>query len=622
MKAGPKRSISHHLLAVALIGVFTVILHGHTLDVPFVFDDIANIRDNPHIRLSDRGNMTLSDALSDALSKSPLSNRPVANLSFALNYLFGKYDVTGYHVVNTVIHLINGVLVYFLALVVFRQAAPLGEETGGRGELPFSLMALFAALVFVGHPVQVQSVTYVVQRMNSMAALFYFAALLCYIHGRRHSSGRGRWILFSSAFLSWLLALGSKEIAVTLPVVILLYEWYFFQDLRIDWVKRNVKAVVGVGVVLALLVFIYMGDDPMERILSGYRVRDFTLSERLLTQLRVVGFYMSLMFFPHPARLNLLHQVSISQSLVAPATTLISCFVILGLIGLAVFLARRERLLSFSIFWWFITLALESSVLGLEMVFEHRLYLPAFGVVLSVSLLLFRGLRTRVRAAWVVSAVVVVALGTGTYSRNQIWKDEGALWRDVLAKNPQSFRAHTNLGKALAARGNTDEAVDHYGKALAINPTYIVAHYNLGLLLAGKGRTDEAIHHYESALAVKPRYAKVLNSLGAALDKKGRLEEAIERYEKALRIDPADMKTHNNLGVALGRQGRIDEAIGHLSQALRIDPSYADAHNNLGILLFRQGDRDGAVRHFREALRIDPFDKNAKRNLERITTGR
>jgi tetratricopeptide (TPR) repeat protein len=603
-----------HLIAVIAICLLSIILYSNTLNSPFVFDDIANIRQNSFLQITD----FQFKELSDAMFKGPNANRPIAKLGFVFNYYFGKYDVRGYHVVNIVIHIINGILVYFLALVLFKQASHVPNQKLVLDTVLISNMSLFGSLLFTCHPIQTQSVTYIVQRMNSMAVLFYFLSLLFYIYGRLNQTKWKQWALFTGSFFSWIMALGSKEIAGTLPFVVLLYEWYFFQNLRSHWLRRNTIYFFGLTLILGLLAFIYVGDSPFDKILASYSFRDFTMSERVLTQFRVVVFYLSLLLFPHPSRLNLLHHISTSRALIVPITTLFSLLIVAGLIGYAIYLAKRHRLFSFCILWFFINLVIESSVVGLEMVFEHRLYLPMFGFVIILSCLLFRFLSKNPLGLIVASIVIILSLCTATYVRNSVWKSSIDLWTDVLSKSPHDHRAHTNLGKALEKKGLVDEAIEHYREALRVNPIYIVAHYNLGLALEKKGLIDDAIEHYREALRIKPRYVKAHTSLGAALDKQGRTDEAIKHYLEALQIDPDYMKAHNNLGVALVKQGRTDEAVDHFLEALRINSNYADAHNNLGIVLFRQGNTDAAISHFQEALRIKPDYLDAKKNLNAV----
>jgi len=476
-------------------------------------------------------------------------------------------------------------------------------------------MSLFTALIFITHPIQIQSVTYVVQRMNSMAVMFYLLSLLLYIYGRLSRTRGKRWILLCGCFTSWIMALGSKEIAGTLPLIIFLYEWYFIQDLRIEWIRRNIKYFFLLFIILVLVGFIYLGQSPFDKILSAYENRDFTMFERVLTQFRVVVFYISLLFCPHPSRLNLLHHITASHSLFAPLTTLFSLLIIVGLIGLAIFLYKKRRLISFCILWFFINLVIESSVIGLEMIYEHRLYLPMFAFSLLLAYLLFALLSKKQFWAVAIFVIIILSLGTFTYMRNRVWQDEITLWSNVISKNPQSQRAHNNLGVVLKKRGRIDEAIGHFLKALRIKPNDVDAHYNLGIALADQGRTEEAIDHYLQALRIKPDFEKAYNNLGTALAGQGRTEEAIDHYLQALRIKPDFDKAHNNLGLALYKKGRLEEAIDHYLQALQIKPDYEDAHHNLGIALAKQDRIEEAIYHYLQALRIKPDNSEAHNNL-------
>jgi hypothetical protein len=466
-----------HLIAILAICLLGSIIYSNTLNSPFVFDDLQNIKNNLYIRLPNFD----FQRLCDAGFKSSSSNRPIANISFALNHYWGEYDVTSYHVVNIIIHLINGILVYFLSLIIFKQATYVpNQKVSQLHNVSSPLLSLLAALIFIIHPIQTQSVTYIVQRMNSMAAMFYLLSLLFYINSRLTRIKWKRWVLFSGCFFSWIMALGSKEVAATLPLIILIYEWYFFQDLRLEWLRRNLKFFVGLFAVLVLVVFVYLGEHPLDRISASYTNRDFTILERVLTQFRVVLFYISLLLCPHPSRLNLLHHVTTSSSLIEPVTTLLSLLIIIGLFGLVVYLAKRQRLISFCILWFFFNLVIESSVLGLEMIFEHRLYLPMFSFALIVSYLLFHFLSKRQIWFIVVSVIIILSLSTATYMRNSVWGDEVTLWKDCVEKSPQLARPHNNLGNALDKQGRTEEAIEHYLQVLRIKPDYVEAHYNLG----------------------------------------------------------------------------------------------------------------------------------------------
>jgi len=517
------------LLILLVIIVFSVF--SNTLRSPFILDDADNILNNRHIRLN-----TLSVSnLVDAGTKSLLPRRPVANISFALNYFFSGYDVFAYHLVNIFIHIAAALLLYlFFKTTLFlagkgERAAPEGPGTSFMAAIPF-----FAALIWAVHPVQTQSVTYIIQRMNSMAAMFYILSMLFYIKGRmiriRNSDNSQTAaytrmrnftsiILFAASFVSGLLALGSKEIAITLPFFILLYDWYFFQDLSMKWLKRKAPVFGLVFLLLLGVIVLYLGENPVSKILSRYDVRDFTPSQRMLTELRVVVFYITLLIFPHPSRLNLEHDFGLSNSLTDPMITLFCLAGIAALFLTAIYSSKKKRILSFAILWFLGNLVVESTFIGLELVFEHRLYLPSMMACLALPLLFGRHIKKPVLVGGLL-LICVAVLAIWTYDRNRVWKNEVTLLRDCIQKSPNKERPHTSLGSTLFTMGKKEESLQHLAKALALNPNYHVAHNNMGVVLISGGSTDAAIRHFETALSLKPRYADAQRNLTNALHEK------------------------------------------------------------------------------------------------------
>jgi tetratricopeptide (TPR) repeat protein len=460
---------------------------------------------------------------------SPLSRRPVANISFALNYYLGGYHLFGYHLVNIVIHLITGWLLFYwlnitLVLCSYHRRSAFW-------------IAVVTATIWLVHPLQTQSVTYIVQRMNSLAALFYLLSLVLYARGRvvQRQQTDSTWkvyCLFGGSFLAGVLALGSKEIAATLPVFIFLYEWYFFQGLSVGWIRKHIWVIVAVFVVLGGIALIYLGDHPLGRILGGYGRRDFTLEQRLLTQLRVVMFYFSLLLFPHPSRLNLDHDFSLSHSLLDPVTTVVSLVFLANMLILAVVFARKERLLSFCVLWLLGNLVIESSVIGLELVFEHRMYLPSMLAILVVVILVHRYVGHRWAVIALVCAVTAV-FSVWTYQRNRVWQDEITLLTDCIKKSPRKVRPYSALGIAYYKRGDMDNAKSYFIKSLSIEPNYARAHNNLGVVLAMEGDFDGAIMHFEAALKLVPDFLDATNNLKRALaDKRKQVEGHIDDERK------------------------------------------------------------------------------------------
>jgi tetratricopeptide (TPR) repeat protein len=589
------------LLSLALI---VILIYANTLGSPFVFDSRNNIESNPHIRIS---KINLNE-LAGAAFKSPTKQRPLSNISFALNYYLHGYNVVGFHVVNLLIHISTGFFLYFFVKSTFRTPA-LKSRYGN-----YMWISFFTTAIWMVHPLQTQSVSYIVQRMTSLCAMFYVLSILLYARFRFSGQQRNKWWLFSGCILAGALALASKEIAATLPVFIIAYEWYFFRDLDLKWLKNHIPLLSGCLLLAAVIALALLGSDPLDRVLEGYKDRDFTLTQRLLTEPRVIIFYLSQLLWPLPSRLNLDHDFPLSNSLMDPMTTFFAIFTIASLIGLAVVTARKQRLLSFCILWFFGNLVIESSIIALEIIFEHRTYLPSMAFSLIIALVVCRW----VKPAWLQAVLLCIMVTAGaiwTYERNTVYSDRVTFWQDCVDKSPHKARPYNNLGVALADQGYHDEAIQKYHKALEIDPLYQDPVANIGLSLAQQGKIKESITQFLKALEINPEDSKTLNNLGASLIVEKRYAEAIQRLSESLALNPYYAQAHNNLGVALQHQSRVEEAIDHYSTAVLLDPNYTLAYNNLGIILANQGRFEEAIEQFSAALNINPEHKSARLNL-------
>ena len=372
-----------HLIAIALIAGVALVAYSNTFHVPFHFDDRPNIVENPSIHTT----VLTWDWLKRLIKITyPVSIRVFSYFTLALNYYFGGFNVFGYHLVNFFIHIASGIFLYWFLLLTFNLPS-LKEKYG-----PISYkVALFSSLIFIAHPIQTQSVTYIIQRMASMAGMFYLLSLVLYIKGRL-STGWPRVFYFGGMVLSYLLGVFSKENVAILPLFICLYEFYFFQKFDLTPRGKNILfALIGALLVLGAFGFVIWGDRYIQVIREGYEYRPFSMSERVLTQSRVILYYLTLLAFPHPSRLNLDYDFPISKTILDPPTTLISILIIAGLIGYSIWTAKKRPILSFCILWYFGNLVIESSIFPLEMVYEHRLYLPVVGPIVLFSLLVIRG---------------------------------------------------------------------------------------------------------------------------------------------------------------------------------------------------------------------------------------
>lgn len=602
MKNAADVSAARHLACIASLMLLAAVTYSNSIEVPFTFDDRHNITENHRIRARRLG----PTELCDAAFESPTKTRPLANASFALNYRFGRYDVSGYHLVNIAVHAVGGAFVYLFVVVTLGCAGRIERRV--RSSRVW--IALFTSVLFTVHPIQTQAVTYIVQRMTGMAAMFYLAAMLLYIAGRRVRAGRRRWVLWSAGVVCWVAALGSKEIAVTLPLSVLLYELYFFADSRRTHAIRRCGYGLMALVIAALPVWLFMNDHVLD-----FSIRDFDLGQRVLTQFRVLIFYTSLLLFPNPGRLNLMHHIATSRSVMDPPVTIVAIIALLGIVVLALTLVRKDRLVSFGIVWFLIHLFLESSILRLEMIFEHRLYLPMVGACVVAVILLYRVLAFDRSRVTFVAIGVLLLLAMATFQRNRIWRDPVLLWSDVIGKNPYSARAHVDIGVTFAGQGRSERAIREYREAIRLDSDSKIAHNNLGNALLLLGRLDDAALHLEKAIQIDSAYAVAITNLGNVLRTRGDVDEAIAHYRRSLTIDPDIAKTHSNLGIALRSKGKVEEAIGHYRRALALDPDFDDAHYNLGNALQSQGKLDDAIRHYRMALRLRPEFPEACNNL-------
>jgi hypothetical protein len=547
-------------LILALV-VVVFLIYSNTFRSPFILDDWSNITSVISIRVEE---LSLKEFV-EAARDSRIATRPLANITFAVNYFLHEFRLPGYHFVNILIHASAGIFLYMF----FRITLLLESQ---RQRIKFSNFLPFtAALIWIVHPLHIQSVTYIVQRMNSMAAMFYILAMLLYVKGRLAPAVQKKIVFFTGCLVSWLLALGSKEIAATLPFFILLYEWYFLQDLRVTWLKKRLLPITSVGVLLAAIVLFYVGTNPVAWIQSSYGIRDFTITQRVLTEFRVVVFYISQVFLPHPSRLNLDHHVTLSSSLSDPVTTLLSFGLLSAMFIGAIILAKRQRLVSFGILWFLGNMVIESSFIGLEIIFEHRTYLPSMLFVLSILVVGDRSLK----AGWLKTGIVmmvVLVFSTWTYQRNMAWQEELILARDSAAKSPGKPRAQMVLAKAFERLQKYDEAAVYYSKALELNPPNgaVIVHYNLANVLVKQKKYREAVRHYQEAMALGPNIDVIRINLANAFELEGKADDAIEVLDELLLLDPENGKAHYNLGVINMKLGRLASAEYHYSEAVRL----------------------------------------------------
>ena len=595
-----------YLLSIILIVIAGFSVYANSFDVPFYLDDDRNITENSSIRLIE----ITWDGLKEAAFKSPIKSRPVANVSLAFNYYFHGYEIWGYHFVNIAIHILTAVFLYFLLRVMFNSPALKGRLDDKQQ----FFICLASALIWLVHPLNTQSVTYVIQRMNSLAAMFYVVSLFLYAKARMGEE-RNSLLLFIGCGLAGLLAIGSKENAATLPFFIALYEWFFVQDLRKKWLYKALPVLIVLG---GIGFYSYLGTPSLDRFAASFAHRDFTLSERLFTELRVVLFYLNLFVMPLASRLSLEHDFIISHSFLDPITTLFSAITIIIMMISAVFLAKRQRLIAFAILWYFGNLLIESSFISLEIIFEHRTYIPTMLLVPALLAYLINKKAVNNIPIMAVTAVVVIVLSFFTYSRNEIWRSPLKFWKNCVSVAPNNARAHNNYGVVLRENRLFDESIDEINKAISLKPDFVNAHVNLGNTYQKKGELQTAIAYFQKALVMKPDYAGVYSNLASIYVELGQFDQAEKYFRKNLEMNPESVLATVNLASILAGNNKIKEAIILFEKARDLSPKNQDIRFNLGLAYRATGQRGKAINEFKEVLQINKNDQWARKYLNSL----
>ena len=594
-----------YLMVVGILVGLAIVLYLNSFQVPWQFDDRPNIVDNRTVQFYTFSPDRLLRLLTNSYSE---SIRFFSYFTFALNFYFGKLNVFGYHLVNLLIHTTTGILVFWFIFLTLG----LPSQKGRYGSIR-SKVAFLSSLIFIAHPVQTQSVTYIVQRMTSMAAMFYLLSMILYIQGRL-SSGKTRILYYAGMGLSGLLSIFSKESSFVLPIFIALYEFFFFRPREERILRWPVLKVSLILLGFGLIGWVLLGGKYINVIEEGYRYRDFTMSERVITQFRVVLHYLTLLIYPHPSRFNLDYDFLVSKSLFDPISTILSLIVILFFIGVGIWKMKKWPIFSFFIFWYFGNLAIESSIIPLEMVYEHRLYLPSIGPIFLFTLLLIRlwekwaPIEKRKGEAIFAGLVILIVLplSWSTIQRNSIWKSEFELWTDCVKKSPRKGRPHYNLGYYYYTNGQVKKAVHEFELALKLDPKMAPAHFSLGVIDYNEGRLDEAVTRFKKALAINPQYAQVYAYLGEVYNQKGRSKEGFAEFDRALKINPNDVRTLNYRGLVYLRNGDLEQALVDFQRVVMIDPNHVEAFVILGEIHIKKGMVDQAFLEIRKALELNP----------------
>ena len=593
-------------LAGALLLILSICAAWHnSFSGPFVLDDAPAIADNPTIRHI----WPPGDVLSPPGDGQTVTGRPLLNLSFALNWAVSGDAVWSYHVANLGIHACAALVLFGILWRTWQR--PGLERRFGATALP---LAWVATLLWAVHPLNTESVTYIAQRAESLAGLFYLLVLYAFVRSTGADACAWRWQTLAVA--ACLAGMATKETVASAPLVVLLYDRTLVAGSFRGAFKNRGWFYAALAATWLLLGWLVYGAGTRGNTARfGLGVTSWTY---LLTQCRAVSHYLCLAVWPSPLVLNYGFQVEPSAFAVLPLAVVLLTLVVATTVAL-----WKKAPIGIAGAWFFAILAPSSSVIPVvtQTMAEHRMYLPlaAVVVVCTGAAYLLLG-----RRALFLGLIIATVLGAATVRRNEDYRNELAIWRDTVAKCPQSSRSYGELGNALNRPGQTREAIVAYETALHLKPDNVRAHFNLATVLLESGQPEEALHHFEIAVHDLPQLAAVHYGLGNALVRLGRPLEAIPHYGQALRLDPTFTGAHNNLGNVLELAGRPTEAIAQFELAIEQKPAAVDPHFNLANTLARLGRWEDAITQYEAALRIAPDYADAHGNLGRafIHTGR
>jgi protein O-mannosyl-transferase len=606
----PKIVSSLQIAAVFLVSVavyFNTLFNGFVIDDSFQIIGNRWIRDIRYIPEIFSSNFVLG-------GKTPFY-RPLVHVFYMISYhLFGLAP-WGFHLMSIMFHAGVSVLVFLTVSRLLRTPGPAGASSplsleGGKEGAQWISFA--AALLFATHPVHTEAVAWI-----SVTDLYttFFYLLSFYLYLRSSEGGASSAAAYVLSVVSFLLAVLCKEPALTLPVMLVAYDYVYRKEgAGVSLYKRYIPYLVAAGVYFGMRFHALGGMVTFKTPLK------LSPSEYLIDILALFREYIGKLLLP--VNLNVWHVFH------PPATLfsfpgMVSLLVTAGFLIVAVIAIRKSRVALLGVLFIVVPLLpalyLPALTQGLENAFTERyLYLPSFGFILLAALLM--ALVHDRKPGWATALImavsaVVVLYSLGTVNRIPVWRDSYTLWTDVARKSPESGEPYNALGDYYKQEGILDKAIEQYQRGISVRPGTAHIHANLGIVYAQKGMSDAAIEQLVTALSLEPRNPEAHDSLGVIYYHRGQLDKAMSEFQAAVEINPFFENAYKHLAVAYGDMGRTKQAIESLGEALKLDPYDADAHNNLGILYGENGMADAAIDEFKAAIKVKPDDPAYHYNL-------
>ena len=599
-------------LVLICFSLLAFLLYANSLKNEFVFDDIPLIVKNYQIRQL----ANIPELL--GLGTTGSYYRPLRIVSYAIDYHFFQLNPQGYHLSNILLHSITAWLVFLTLYSLSKNFT----------------IALAASLLFIVHPIQTDSVTYLAGRRDILSSLFYLLGFYLFIRYRKKPTV----LLLSAIFLSYALAVSSKEMAVTLPALCFVYD-FMESYAALPKIKTNAQDPLLKRIVVCMLqlgkrrVFFYSILLLGAAAFTYYKVAVMppslhpgyyggTWATNFLTVSRIIMYYLKLLLFPITLNAdysyNAFPLTTYLLDFKAWASVLALCVIFWA--GIKAF--RYNRLITFSLAWFFITLLPVCHIIPHhELMAEHYLYLPSIGLFFLAGVTLYTWCRQKPPYLFfLIAGLLMVIFSMRTVDRNRDWKNAFTLWEKTIKTAPDCARALNNIGVEYYKLGEYDKARESYIKSLLLKPDFPDPYHNLGNMLADKKLFDLAIKCYQKAYSLcRPGDGKeILNSCAIACRSRGDLNDAKWLFSLALNCGPPYAEAHSNLGTVLLAEGNHDQALAELNKAVKIDPDVPEYHNNLGTVFRKTGLPAKAEQEFREAIRLNPDFMEAHNNLGNV----
>lgn len=571
----------HNFLLILAIVIAGIIAYSNSFNSSFHFDDIFV-------------SYTLNNFSPDSATLSEwihlFPNRPLGILTFAANYSLNKLDVRGYHLVNLMIHLINAFLVWWLTFITF--ATPVMKNAAVSRHK--SIIAFLTGLLFVTHPLATQSVTYIVQRFASLATLFYLLSLILYIRGRLWEGDRHiTFLLFGASIVAAVCAMLTKEIAYTLPFAVVLYEFFFIKisPWKIDIKNKNLPLIF---LLLFIFVFLFLRNFSWDIFDTKPPANDYpysiSMKEYFFTQFSVILTYIRLFLLPFNQNLDYDYPLAHSFFQIK---TFFSFLILVGIFSAGIGLFKKYRLISFGIFWFFLTLSVESSIIPIsqDVIYEHRTYLPSFGFFLAFTSVFFHIVKEKYFRMVLIFILMIAGFNTIlTYQRNKIWRDDYTLWADCLKKSPHKARVNNNYANALGGiKGQVKDSLHYYDKAIQLNPNDSKAYNNRGNAYFRLGQYQRALENFDKAIHLDPTNSYFYYIRGWVYVKLGQYQRAVADFNEARRQKYENSDLYYIRGSVYAELGQYQQALEDFSKVIELKPGHADAYNNRAVIYLFQG---------------------------------